>query len=342
MGRISFENYGKLAESTDDIAIISGRYKRINIIGLWKTEPRLIPLKPGSKPINMKYVFPSGRQALSSLLHSMGMSRTSRVAFPEWSSYCVISAVGKYSTPVPFREALKHKIKVDAIVIYEQWGWPVSDEIVEQVKKRFRKAAIILDQVDSAHFGLNKDTMRITSFSKLLGLSSGGMAAQEGKCLEFKIENDRNEKMPPLVNLPQSPLMNHFLKTEAAVLAPDLIEWLSKNDLWGSIEEERRHRRKNLTKLLNSPLAKEWPKWMIKSMDGEAGPGIAPILRNLSDAKLQNAKQKLYEQCRIDSTVYHFNWSGNPLKPRYEKCLAIPVHGGVEDMEPIIESLRCS
>src|ERR1700732_2038216 len=96
------------------------------ITELWRTGATPQALRSQCKPLRLQYLFPSGRQALTHSLAQAGLTRNSRVAFPEWSSHCVLSALSKCATPIPMTEVVKHRMKVDAVMIYEQWGWPIN------------------------------------------------------------------------------------------------------------------------------------------------------------------------------------------------------------------------
>src|SRR3989338_9511020 len=98
--------------------------KAANTVPLWRSQPP--KGKPesstGSGSFSPSSLFPSGRQALSFSLKQLGMSRPKQVAVPEWSSQCVIAAVGAYATPIGMKQVLANGIKPDAILLYEQWG----------------------------------------------------------------------------------------------------------------------------------------------------------------------------------------------------------------------------
>jgi hypothetical protein len=34
-----------------------------------------------------------------------------------------------------------------------------------------------------------------------------------------------------------------------------------------------------------------------------------------------------------------FNWSGDPLRPQFEMCLALPAHSGVADFAELVAAL---
>src|SRR5881394_303531 len=96
---------------------------RSSAIPLWRNVP------PEGCPtaamrLGANFVFPSGRQALAFAVRRVGLDRRDRIALPEWSSHCVISAVSWHATPVPMREVLEFGIPVQAVLVYEQWGWP--------------------------------------------------------------------------------------------------------------------------------------------------------------------------------------------------------------------------
>ena len=116
------------------------------------------------------------------------------MAIPEWSSHCVVSAVSKVATPIPMREVIEYNLKVDAVLIYDQWGWPVFENGYEHLKEIFAKKILIHDRVDSTNISWLLDNSKIKekyagfesvyevfSLSKTLGLSSGGNGSHEWK-----------------------------------------------------------------------------------------------------------------------------------------------------------------
>jgi len=322
-------------------------------IGLWRTKPLDMPLKEGESHFNLEYIFPSGRQALSYSLQHVGLYRYHRIAVPEWSSQCVVSAVGRYCMPIPITEVLRYKIKVDAVLVYEQWGWPLTKKIMNQLINYFKGAVFIQDMVDSAHFKLNnvykhnkfKAIIQIMSLSKLLGLSSGGLAFVDGKPLSFIPESESEKLLTVLEQqnyIKEHPcgLISDLIKNSVAALPLNIKDWINRNNLFGAVESELRLRQGNLKKILNSSLIDTWPKWIIESIDNGAGPGIAPLLKGYPENILIKNKEYLQKVYGIETSIYHFNWSGNPLEPDYRKCLAFPVHGMVPDIEMILKDIE--
>jgi len=332
---------------------------------LWRDEPVLAPVSNAGAPSPVKHVFPSGRQALSYSLRTAGLARNDRVAIPEWSPHCVISAVGKVATPVPMHEVLKHSIKVDAVLIYEQWGWPFIKDGISELADRFGGSILIHDTVDSAHFNIDrcvcgedrrsclhnadcqafKTVYRIVSLSKILGLDGGGLALRDGQYLEFVSDVESVKILPALYGTgfdgaQNKALMSAFRKFEIVALPTALKVWLSTNDLLGAIEYEHQQRQQNLLKILDAACIQDWPSWMKKAVNNGAAPGIIPLLRDKPDDILLKNQQNLINSLGVETSIYNFNWSGDPLQVKYEKCLAVPVHGLVKNIYKILDSLK--
>jgi hypothetical protein len=272
------------------------------------------------------------------------------VAFPEWSSHCVVSALGKYVTPVPMREAAEHNLKVDGILLYEQWGWGFPLLTWEQLAQKYRDTVLIVDRVDSGDFfrrtaipvGEFKSVAQVLSLWKVLGLPGGGLLYAESGYIEF--EPDTAFLSPITELLTRTPGIedrgdhDDYFKNQAQVLHPAVAKWLMQNSLLDAAEDERGARHENCLRLHNSSLGREWPAWMAEALDAGGGPGIAPVLRGAADTELTEAVRAL-EHAGIHATVYHFDWSGNPLSPSYERCLALPVHGLMCDLESVLTVL---
>jgi len=323
------------------------------MIRLWRDKPVSIPIKSGDVTVPIKHIFPSGRQALSHSLQIAGLGRNDKVAIPEWSSHCVISAVGKVATPIPMFEVAKYNITVDAILIYEQWGWPIPENVMNNLGKIFKDKILIYDLVDSAHFKfegyvnnkLFKNIYSIISLSKILGLPGGGIALANGQQLEYKSNVEFEEYLDAFdkvdyTGLELPGIINNYKKSEIPAVSKNIKSWLQTNDLFGSISCELQQRQNNILILSEGSLTKEWPAWMKKAIEIGAGPGIAPLFRGEPDLVLMNNEKKLKKELGIETSIYHFNWSGDPLSPNYEKCLAIPVHGLIHNINKIVALLN--
>ncbi|MBI5140159.1 MAG: hypothetical protein HZA94_01815 [Candidatus Vogelbacteria bacterium] len=324
---------------------------KLRKINLWRTEPLNNQVDSGANVFPLEHVFPSGRQALGQALFQAGLKRENRVAFPEWSSHCVISAIGRFCTPIPMTEVIKSNLEVDAVLVYEQSGWPIIESVMGQLKNRFESKVFILDMVDSAHFKIKpkpkqfKSFIQVTSLSKLLGLTGGGLALLNGKYLTFKSDKSAEIVMElfcrngPIDRQPYGP---HRDMLKGGLFARDhfLIDWLNNNGIVSAIEQERLARIANLESLLDSALSAGWPDWMKAAVKSGAGPGIAPLFRGGSVAILEKEKKQFRAKYGIETAIYHFNWSGNPLAPKYEKCLAFPVHGMVENIDDALRSIQ--
>lgn len=314
--------------------------KNKNIIELWRDKALICPLRGNELAFEEKYIFPSGRQAISYALLHLGLSRASRVAFPEWSSQCVINAIGRICTPVPLMETLKYKIKVDAVLLYGQWGWPLVDPALEFInRKRHNKPFIILDMVDSAHFfgePSATNALSITSLAKLLGLAGGGLAFHKGKPLVF-VPGAKVDWLDKVSD--KNVLFHHICKEHVGVVPASVKNWLAANDLLGAIKKERLLRQSNLNKILSHRLAESWPLWMKTAVKKDAGPGIAPLLRGWPDELLKKARNIIMRKYGVETAVYHFNWSGNPFYPSHEKCLAVPIHSGMDKIDGLLAFL---
>ncbi|MEI8309164.1 MAG: hypothetical protein WCH98_00250 [Verrucomicrobiota bacterium] len=316
-------------------------------IELWRTVMSSAPIRSGCKPLDLRFLFPGGRQALTACLFEAGLTRNSRVAFPEWSSHCVLSALGKCATPVPMAEVVQHGIKIDALMFYEQWGWPFPKPAWDDVNALSRGAAVIVDRVDSAtptaYHCSSENIFEVASLSKLLGLPGGGLGKKNGSYLDFKpgrlttfTKVLRDEFGPRIRDVQE--YKDHFKSSDQAV-NPAVLRWVSENCLDCALDEEGRARRLNLELVIESPLSVNWPGWMAEAVRVGATPGIAPILRGGSPNKMRTMMGLLGERFQTQSAIYNFNWSGNPVRPSYEPCLAVPVHGMVRNLEEILREI---
>ena len=280
------------------------------------------------------------------------------MAVPEWSSHCVISAIGKVATPIPFHEVLQHRIEVSAVLLYDQWGWPTTSlELIGKIIETTKCHVLIHDMVDSIPLSLNGDGNRIDelyvnqeaiktiysifSLSKTLGLCGGGLAFCNYEELRFKKSGINN--YDGLRQLEKSKDNNDYLlsffKSEIPVLPCNLVEWLEENDLSQAFEVEKEKRKLNLSKVANSRLAANWPEWMRLALNQGCMPGIVPIMKGETEINLQEKQNEILNKYQIETSVYHFNWLNNSLEPTYEKCLAFPVHGMVTEIDEIINTL---
>jgi hypothetical protein len=321
-------------------------------IALWRNVPVTCRLSIGNEGYPSECIFPSARQALKYGLRQVGLSRPKRIALPEWSSGCVISAVGEVATPIPIKEVLEKNIPVDAVLFYEQWGWQMPVSVKSKILERFRNSIIIIDRVDSAdinsenrlRFYPEATQLDVISLWKILGLRGGGIIKLNGKYLYFKPSSDEKELSSRIWENDWSEKYSgrllHIHKSYIEALHPGLIRWFAENDLEGAFHDECLSRRKNLSVIANSELSSNWGKWMFDALDNKNAPGIVPLFRGYSRDKMKEYQRMILTHFNIETSICHYNWSGNPMNPNYEINLAFPIHGLINsDLEDAVKIL---
>jgi len=321
------------------------------ITGLWRSAPPEGLPAVDDKSIN-RYLFPGARQSITCALKLKGLGREHRVAVPEWSSHCVISAVSQCCTPIPLREVVDYNIPVDALLLYEQWGWPFNyAKIVDLLEKR-DGLVIVCDRVDSCNIarpaysppGAGMDLIEVFSLFKLLGTPGGGLLRINGKYIVNSTESHFDNLTEILWSTPSArieyPRLLDLHKGAADSLHPDLKRWSEKYSFFHAVQREEKFRRKHLRSFMDSPLSSDWPRWMFSAFEKGAAPGIVPLFRGRTIEEIDGFNRYIYDEFNIRCAVYHFNFSGDPMDTAYEKCLAFPIHGQVGNLEKIIARIE--
>jgi hypothetical protein len=305
------------------------------MLPLWRDRAVCGKQPRGHSPlvIEEKHIFPSGRQAIAGVLKNLGIGRADRVAFPEWSSQCVLAAIGSAAAPVPMREAVQYGIPVRAVLVYEQWGWPLIPGSIEEIERLFPGCRVIVDRVDSPQMDAlpfsNKTTpdAEIWSLSKTLGLPGGGMARLIDRLLEFKPPSANPPVYEALFQRIEDPEVQHILKTEVPAVPPETLLFARQFAIPEAMENECCARRDNLRALADSGQFQNYPEWMARAIESGAGPGIFPLYWRSSQDFLERKSSFFEKEYGIETRAYHFNISGDAVRPVYEKCLAFPIHG---------------
>ena len=293
----------------------------------------------GAESLALEYVFPSGRAAIAQALQALDLPDNAAIAMEPHGSECLIRVVKRFGVPVGMAET-----RAAAAVVYEQWGWPLTDAAWDELNERFRGRPMVLDRVDSADFFVQpRGGVEVLSLSKLLGLDGGGLARANGCLVSFepRPESDvmRRLRSRPLATLAGTGYRELFKESRAAV-HPAAFAWLHRNCLTRAVEDERAARQRHLQLILDSHLAAGWPGWMRDVIGAGAGPVWAPVLRGQDAARRWHAMSMLDQRHGVVSASRLFNWSGNPLRLDYELCLALPVHGGVTEFGDIVAALE--
>jgi hypothetical protein len=285
-------------------------------------------------------VQPSGRQALIAAIRRLGLSRSNLVAIPEWSSACVIEAIGRYATPIPVTLSLKNKIQVHAVVVYEQWGWPLPESTLAEIQSAHSGAPIILDKVDSAPLMMDRhiSAAEIWSLSKVLGLSGGGLLRIENQWIGCQESQEDKSNWKHLERMDDKALARDISKSHIAYLPDSTRKFIEKADLAAAYDAEALHRQGNLDVLGTLIAADGWNAWMQKALAQGGAPGIAPLFRGQSSQRLNTIAKAIFCDHGIEAIPYRFNYSANTLISGYEPCLAFPVHGQVSP-EFLVEAL---
>ena len=308
-------------------------------VGWWPDRPRDVGLDDGAGSLAAEYVFPSGRAAIAQSFAGFDLPTNAAIAMEPHVSECLSRIVKRFGIPVDMAEA-----GAAAAVVYEQWGWPLTDAAWDELNERFRGRPMVLDRVDSADFFVQpRGGVEVLSLSKLLGLDGGGLARANGCLVSFEprpaSDVMRQLRSRPLPTLAGAGYRELFKESRQAV-HPAALAWLHRNCLTRAVEDERAARQRHLQLILDSRLAAGWPAWMRDVIGAGAGPVWAPVLRGQDAARRWHAMSMLDQRYGVVSASSLFNWSGNPLRPDYEPCLALPVHGGVTEFGDIVAALE--
>lgn len=292
----------------------------------------------------------AARQALVDALRLSGLRRPSRVAVPEWSSHCLLSAVGRIAMPLPVKDALTHSIPMDSLVIYEQWGWENRHEILSGLATRCPSVrSVIIDRVDSAALealgrkdAFSGEVYEVFSLYKALGLLGGGLLRRNGKFIPFEGARAwRSFSGAYWRTAQEDPLFDELLdihKSRFDVLHPRLERWLRDHDLEAAYQEEYETRRRHLRAAAASPLAECWTEAMRQSVKRGIGPSCVPLGLGSPPDELHRLSEVLAERFSFFGAIYHFDRNLNPFNSDYTTCYACPVHGDVADIAPILRA----
>ena len=255
------------------------------------------------------------------------------------------------------QEVVSHDLDVEAVLIYDQWGWPIFDNSYQNLESRFCNKILIHDQVDTSNIPWSSGDSRIEgkyisfqsvyqvfSLSKTLGLIGGGMASCNGKWLESSIDKNHEQLMGSLdkfknIHELNNNLISNFMKFDIAALPASLIHWLKRNDILKAYKMERNQRIENLSVIFNSGLTQDWPAWLMSAVNKGMAPGIVPLFPDQGTNQLAQLQKELMQKLKIETMIYHFDFNGNPLQPDYRKCLALPIHGMINNMDTIVSTL---
>jgi hypothetical protein len=312
-------------------------------VGWWPDRPSEVALDGGCDRLAEGYVFPSGRAAIRQALQIADLALDAAIAVAGHGSECLARVVRGFGQPV---EIGGLGPSVRAAVVYEQWGWPLTDDAWHGLTGKFNGRLLILDRVDSADFfsghQQREGCVEILSLSKLLGLDGGGLARTNGCFINFEPQ-PTSDVLRRLSGRPLSALSRggyrEVFKDSRHAVHPAALAWLQHNCLTCAAEAERAARQRHLQLVLDGSLAAGWPAWMVDAITAGAGPVWAPVLRGREAAWRWRAMSTLDQRYGVVSASRLFNWSGNPLRPDYEMCLALPVHAGVTDFSEIVAAL---
>ena len=306
-----------------------------------------MPSNGGCVGLAAELVFPSGRAAIAQTLEALALPPNAAIAIAGHGSECLTRIVRPFGRPCDIGDPGPNAL---ALVVYEPWGWPLPDQAWHQLERQFRGRTLIVDRVDSADFfargharDLPPGSVEVLSLSKLLGLAGGGLARANGRLVRFEPQSEsaamRALRNRPLARLTRGGYHEVFKESRQAV-HPTVRAWLQQNCLTSAAEYERSARQRHLMALVGSGLAETWPAWMRHAVSAGAGPVWAPVLRGHDAPRRWSAMYTLDQRYGVVSASRQFNWSGNPLRPEYEMCLALPVHGGLTEFGEIIAALE--
>jgi len=249
----------------------------------------------------------------------------------------VLSAVGRVATP-----ASEVGKTTSALLIYEQWGWSFSPASLKQLERIREKVKVVIDSVDSPFTreissgplsGLAD--YRVWSLGKTLGGLGGGLLESRDGSLCIAPSNDAltlpltSELLQQLEKVGVDPV--NFFREHSKLPPLDIAEMAVSGALESALIEEHSGRRDRAAIVLRTGLGSLWPEWMIKFLEGGGAPGIVPLGCGWQPTHLQEIRDEISVIFGVETALYHFNLSGDPLSPDFRMCLAIPTHSQVPE-----------
>ena len=309
---------------------------------LWRQSPTLssddrnLP-EVGLSGLGSRHIFPSGRQAITEIMQRITGGRASRVSIPEWSSHCVVSSVGRVATPIPLHEVLKGNHRVDAVLVYDQYGWPKRADSLSALSKHV-DAAIVHDCVDSLTGFEDRlpdgVTHRVWSLSKTLGFLNGGAARSRNEFIEFPKDERAVSDTDVAMARAADPIAREFAKSWLPYRDTALLSALDGGALSSIVSREILHRRSLLKIFLSSAFAADIPEWMKIAAQNGAAPNLVPCVLGAGPSRMQRRQQLIcdvQERFRLEARVYHFDFSDDPMSPSYRSAIVLPIHGEITD-----------
>ena len=274
-------------------------------------------------------LFPSGRQALTASLAEAGLSRSDLIAVPQWSSHCVLSALSKIGTPVPYKEVLNYDIQCAAVILYEQWGWFYDESYFFDFFEKFSESTIILDRVDTPGFNkeissIGSDVYQLWSLSKTLGCKNAGLALKPNGQWLSPVVQERSKDVE-FIDSNVALFSDDFLKNYATYADLDSKKLVENKLLFDSWFAEGIERTTRAAFIINS-VSDDFN--LKHRLDIGSMPGVFPAVLGGTE----KARIKMLEKCfdlKIEARVYNFDVSADPLDPDYRKCVAVPIHSEI-------------
>ena len=305
-------------------------------IGLWKFKNNILKLEKYNNIY--QYVYPCARNCITQFLKDKNYSRNDYIVVQEYIGYCVLSAINKIATAVPFKliNNLNYN-HIKSILIYNQWGWERSQDKINELKSKFKN--IILDRVDTLidyndnenHY-LNVDC-EIFSLNKTLGIGGGGLLWVKDKYRDFPDNNVSIQEKKIMeylddINYDNFGFIDHLIKNNCTSYSKKFKKTLKNIDINLLVLKEIESRKKNL-KIMIDNFEDSLPLWMINNYENDKiYPGIFP-LRLKDKSKYNFIIYKMKSIFNINSQIYNFNFSDNYLDYIWEKVIPIPLHSDV-------------
>lgn len=264
-------------------------------------------------------LFPSARSAIYHIFLINGLKRNDSVCISEWSSHCVIEAIGRLAMP----KVNLIDTTTKGILINHQWGY------TKKLSRGGYRGIQIEDSCDSllkskeALFPNGSD-FEIFSFPKILGSLAGGACVCRSKESASLLREARKERSRLLAEMQCDFKSRYISEKEQLWLeyyggVEAINGWLTKEelgqimDIFKDMDDIFRKRESRCRVLQEESLI---------NICGDRLPVAVPLKysKELEDALLQND---------FELPVRHFNFSEDAYNTCFKECIVFPIHQDV-------------